>query len=178
MLADEPPNTPSSRYRYESLTGESRYDNDAGQVDRIAVLSIGALVIGVPHSQLCTVLPFEGVLFCNSAPPWVFGLTPTPEGWYLVVSMEALLNRTGVGFGRKVRVAAVRAPDGRKLGLLVDTFIGFRDIACLDVPPLSAGNDVIMTTTEDQVHLVNLPNLFAHPAVSGEAVRRYWTEEP
>ncbi len=158
-----------------SFRKSTEYADDS--FEQIAVLAVGELAVGIARSALKRLVAMGSVVPCNCGPAWLVGMCELEAEWCLVVGVATML-------GCEVRsdshvIAVVEVTAGRKIGLQVDSVIGFRDIFSSEVT--SCGRQPMNTwltgITRDELLLLDLTRLFEDPALAPDAVCSYFFQD-
>ena len=145
----------------------------------IVVLAVGDGTIGVPKSALLGILPLSGLIPCGSEPAWLLGIGLVNGGWLPVISMEDWLWEKTSFVPRDAKVAVLECDAAFRIGLLIDNVIGYRDVFESEIaervrPTPGAKTTPVHSIARDNLQLIDVSRILAHPALAPEALGKYF----
>ena len=152
------------RARAEKLATRKQ---SAGAVETktpVSVITAGSESFGIPTQYLSCIIKSPPIAAMPNLPPWHAGIAQIRGELVGVVDIASWFGVPGTSKG--AFLAVVENGD-RKLGLLLDTVRGFRDVGASDIAETfsagATGGHPIHSTTKDVTTILDIPKMFDNP---------------
>ena len=150
--------------RAEKLATRSKASDVREDKTPISVVVVGAETFGIPTRYLSCIIKSPPVAKMPNLPPWLRGIAQIRGE---IVGIVDIAKWFAVPGALKGNFLAVVEENGRKLGLLLDTVKGFRDIGHSDIAETfsagTVGGHPIRATTKDVTTILDIPKMFMNP---------------
>jgi chemotaxis signal transduction protein len=143
---------------------------------QVVVLAIGDYTIGVPKAALVDEVLLSILLPHTLGPAWLLGMALVDNDWVPVISVENWLRGGTTAPSSTAKIALLDFDTGYRLGLLIDTVIGYRDVFQTEIveqtqPEPSSHTIPVRAITQDNLLLIDVAQIFAHPVLTPEGIR-------
>ena len=152
--------------KYAALPDE---DQNRTIIDTVVVLGVGKQKFGIPIDTLEVIIKTPPIAHLPGLPPLIRGTLQNRGELLAAVDIARWYDIESKG--EEVFLAVIGDADGRKLGLLVDEVLGFKDIAEDDLVVSFFGNTdrdrrPISATTRDLIAIIDVRQLFENPNIT------------
>ncbi|MCP4679107.1 MAG: chemotaxis protein CheW [Deltaproteobacteria bacterium] len=154
--------------RAEKVAAVTTNDAVHNFIATVAVVGIGRERFGIPLNGLAVIAKIPPIAHLPKMPPAIRGIVQIRGELISVIDIAKWFNIGASVAGRLL--AVVEGPSG-KLGLLVDSVLGFQDIMAEDMvetlcDDAQSSGHPIQATTKDLIAILDLEQLFRSPDIA------------
>ncbi len=155
------------RQRAEKMAKRQKEKQISQIMISLTILGAGTERFGIPTESLSCIVKTPKLAAMPNLPPWIKGMAQIRGELVGVVDLASWF-----GVPSKFRGAFMAMVEGEqgKLGLLVDSVVGFREVGSDDIAEsfgdvAAAAGHPIVATTKDLTAILDIKKLFASPDV-------------